>query len=879
MNRISKSAGVEGHIKSLAWTGATLIALLALTLVAVQTILQQRLNSVYHQLIPLEQGLTALEAELAKAFEHQSLMHSTRNTQELEALKFDARLDQQLKQTGLRLSRLASTAPPEVLASLQPLAGHLERFLNADHALYHSIAQRHRHQASLDKRRNSVDSTLFELLREVRSISGIARLDFVLLLRQLHQPHPSPAQLRELTTGELRARHDTAQLLVESLLGVRVVAAKMSQATSLDELNSIKANELSQLENLLTEKKTLLARYCQSAPELQQKMEGVEGKWEQVRLQLAGDTSGDSLLALRRIILEEVGNANRLRDESIAAATILTTDARQVELVVNQLVDQLSGTTQWTLFLTTLWTALLLLGGLGLAWIAAGRIRQSVFELRENNLLLANLSSKLEGLNTSLERQVAQRTQALEERKNAMQLVLDHMGDGLLSISLDGEVKEERSRAIEQWFGTPDHRHVKVWELLFADAPDQALQFEVCFEQLTSEILPFEVAADQMPRRIHCGTQTLALDYKPLYESQQLTGIVLVVRNISDRLEAERADQEARELQTIVGNILTDRPGFLLTFEEISNILYQLNTPLHHQELLHLLHTLKGNCAVYGFQSVASYVHTVESAVIEREDGLEPGEYDGIRFAWNHAIQRISQWMDMVSDQTLEIYTSDIEALRSALIHRVDHAELLNHLERWEYPAVQRIFQRLGAQAERIARSLGKELRVEIQANAVRIRPDLAPFWSSIIHVIRNAVDHGIELPEERLALGKPAQGCLRLSARVLSDGSTRLQFSDDGRGIQQEALQQKVQSLGLNPSPLCTVSELIFLDGVSTKTTTTELSGRGVGLGAVREVCRKLQIEPTVKSQPDQGTTFEFLIPPAGGWAGPRRVPISSLA
>ncbi len=167
-----------------------------------------------------------------------------------------------------------------------------------------------------------------------------------------------------------------------------------------------------------------------------------------------------------------------------------------------------------------------------------------------------------------------------------------------------------------------------------------------------------------------------------------------------------------------------------------------------------------------------------------------------------------------------------------------------------------------------VARSLGKQARLEISGKTTRVDRDiLEKLDAPLSHLLRNAIDHGIEAPDERRIAGKPDEGIVRLEASH-SGGALHIVVSDDGRGIDLSQLRQKVVERGLtNGETAAKLSEaelleFLFLPGFTTKDSITEISGRGVGLNVVQDMIKQVRGVVRVSSQLGSGTRFHLQLP-----------------
>lgn len=167
-----------------------------------------------------------------------------------------------------------------------------------------------------------------------------------------------------------------------------------------------------------------------------------------------------------------------------------------------------------------------------------------------------------------------------------------------------------------------------------------------------------------------------------------------------------------------------------------------------------------------------------------------------------------------------------------------------------------------------LARQLGKEVRLEIAGDTTRVdREVLEKLDAPIGHLLRNAVDHGIELPVQRLELGKSAEGTVRLEARH-SAGRLAVVVSDDGGGIDvtqlRAAVVERKLASGATADRLSEAElfEFLLLPGFTLAQSVTDISGRGVGLDAVQDMLRQVRGSVRISSQRGRGTQFQLLLP-----------------
>lgn len=167
-----------------------------------------------------------------------------------------------------------------------------------------------------------------------------------------------------------------------------------------------------------------------------------------------------------------------------------------------------------------------------------------------------------------------------------------------------------------------------------------------------------------------------------------------------------------------------------------------------------------------------------------------------------------------------------------------------------------------------LARKLNKQVKLEISGKSTPVDRDiLKKLEAPLTHILRNSVDHGLELPEERIAAGKPPEGTIRLEA-FHRGGMLAITVADDGRGIDREQLRQKIVSQNLVTADMAAkltdgeLMEFLFLPGFSTAKQVTEISGRGVGLDIAQSMAQEVGGTVRAISPPGKGMSFHFQLP-----------------
>jgi HPt (histidine-containing phosphotransfer) domain-containing protein/HAMP domain-containing protein len=454
---------------------------------------------------------------------------------------------------------------------------------------------------------------------------------------------------------------------------------------------------------------------------------------------------------------------------------------------------------------------------------------------------------------------IASREEHIVTRNRDMRLVLDNVGQGFLTLNARAQLSQERSRVVDEWFGEPSPGASFGAYLARIDSK-AAERFEVGWMLVTDPALPPELNLDHLPKLIVSGARVFELVYRPISRADVLEQMIVVISDVTARIERERALISERETMSVFKRIMSDRAVFEEFFEESGALVAAIITADTDREgLRRAVHTLKGNAAVYGLEGIAELCHAIEDE-FESTGGIVVEERKRqLETSWAR-VGRIHA--EFSADPGITVRREEHREFLQVLEAR-GLSDLAEWLGTWKFEPASRRLELLGRQIKLLASRLGKgDVRLCIEPTELRLPPrGWAPFWAVAGHLLRNTADHGLELPARRIALRKPEQPTVNLSL-VRTERDVVFTISDDGRGIDWAAIAKRAKSLGLPAETPLEVEAALFSLGVSTVAEATETSGRGVGLNAVSEVVSSLGGRIEVTSEPGRGTTFAIHLP-----------------
>lgn len=492
--------------------------------------------------------------------------------------------------------------------------------------------------------------------------------------------------------------------------------------------------------------------------------------------------------------------------------------------------------------------------------------------------------------NEVLEQKVVARTTALRN-------LLNNAGQGFLTFGPNLIVRDEYSNECIRIFGG-QIAGVKFDDLIYPKDQEQRDFVESLFCEIFSHRDQHlrEIYLPLLPNEVLINSKYINVEYK-LIEDYGLEGAEVCMAILSDvtenRLLESQVEQE-RNLLKMVVKVIVNRIDFIQNIKDFhrfctSGLFSILAEPTTIEEKLasifRHIHTFKGNFSQLNMNNAVEHLHQLETEMtnFKKQRGLNVDQQEIMQLfndlepeTW---LQEDLAYLEQVlgpklftQDDELVISKTklkDIEKRIETLLPPSECKLLIPELRKLRYKPLAELFNSFPDYVNRLAERFGKSVYpVEVTAEAIQIDPDAYKgFIKSLVHVFRNAVDHGLENEDERIEQGKEEYG--KISITISSNERyIIMSISDDGRGIDATAIRTRALAQGLLPEEQILAAsnediiQLIFVDGFSTKDSVTDVSGRGVGLAALKHELTKLGGYPRVETVLGQGTIFHLYLP-----------------
>jgi two-component system chemotaxis sensor kinase CheA len=488
----------------------------------------------------------------------------------------------------------------------------------------------------------------------------------------------------------------------------------------------------------------------------------------------------------------------------------------------------------------------------------------------------------------NLEKLVEARTAELRVVNQTLNAILDSLGQGFFTFDASGECGNVFTKACEEILeGTPQNR--KAWEVL--GVPDKENhQFKQWMETSFKELLPFEDLKGLGPNLYpHSHAKHVVLDYFPIRrEKDGITDIVVVATDKTAEHQAQVALEAERQYASMIVKYLKNKEQFLQFLASVRVGLRALmelaQQPLAKEsinESFRLLHTLEGEAGTFSLRELRQLSRDCQQFLEPFKEGGPAADQQPYVDSLAHMRTRFEAFLNENENvfripegdaaRSVELPLAAVHAFHEDLKKTPAAATLsakYNDLF-FKVPIESRL-KYFDSLVHGVSERLGKKVKpLLIEGGEIRIFPEpYQGFFASLVHAFRNAVDHGLELPEEREWAGKDPAGQIRVMIQNIK-GQLNITISDDGKGIDpaiiREKLKTKFPTRDFSTQTDDEIIQNVCLPGFSSRESVGEFSGRGVGLDALREEVLNVGGTLHLKSKTGEGTVIEIQIPELG--------------
>lgn len=474
---------------------------------------------------------------------------------------------------------------------------------------------------------------------------------------------------------------------------------------------------------------------------------------------------------------------------------------------------------------------------------------------------LARLSNNLYAMRDEIRRD----REAIQSHAQAMRDLLDNIPFGFLLVDRTLAVQPGFTKSVGELVGQPVKANAELPALLSPTDTKKQFELEIGLEQVFDDLLPEEVALGQVPKRYTMEDgRLISIDVRTIRHEGEIDRVLIALIDVTDLDAAERQAAHA----SVLVDLIRRRSAFRMMLRDALTHLEGIRES-GETEKRRAIHTVKGNAGIFGLREIAELAHEIEES-----HTITPDAPERLARALCDYIDSIADVLGFdasrIDEMTLDIKHADLDELSHSVRESQDTRVVEAWVETRKRRPVGQLLGPLDVQIGRMAERMGKLAKVQVRGTDVRVDPiAIQPILRGIPHLVRNAVDHGLEPPEERGS--KDPTGHIEVSFEERGEELV-VKVSDDGQGIDVERLREGLVAKGFRTRAQieemsdAEVLDGIFFDGFSMRDEVTDVSGRGVGAPAVRSAVEASGGVVTVKTAVGQGTTVVMRVPRSVG-------------
>lgn len=487
--------------------------------------------------------------------------------------------------------------------------------------------------------------------------------------------------------------------------------------------------------------------------------------------------------------------------------------------------------------------------------------------------------------------------QELQKNKKILILekILDNTGQGFLFFGADLCVNREYSPECTRLLNS-NIANEKFYELLFPQDKEEQEFLKTVLKKFFNEknkIKRDKVYFSLLPKQVKINNKYIRVEYKRIRVQQKIgdnRALMVILTDITEEKFLERKMKKEESTLKMVVKVIGDYNDFIEMINDFQEFCQNeinkiLNENLSLEEIVSILfmnfHNYKGSFSLFEMNDFVAKIHDLETALFDFREDLKEHKVDDLKDllakfkplqCLEEEIERLKEILGddfFVQENLTIVKTAKLIKLENRVKKELSANKsdaILEEIRRIRYEPFRRLIKSYPEYVEKLAKRFGKKVNpLVIEGGEFLVDHNrYYDFSKSLVHIFRNIIDHGLEFVENRLKRNKEENG--NISCKIELDGNQIiLTISDDGQGIDFDQLKAMAIKKGMySKSKLEKLSrdeimKVIFKEGFSTKSDITQISGRGVGLAAVKKEVDKLEGSIEIKSTSQKGTEFKF--------------------
>ncbi|HWQ30878.1 MAG TPA: ATP-binding protein, partial [Negativicutes bacterium] len=497
--------------------------------------------------------------------------------------------------------------------------------------------------------------------------------------------------------------------------------------------------------------------------------------------------------------------------------------------------------------------------------------------------------NKLSEWNKGLEQSISERTASIRN-------LLDHAGQGFLTFGPSLSIAAEYSSECSNIFSC-DIAGKAFPELIYPEDDEENSFITTLLNKIFSDDdnVQRKVYMSLLPEEFALGGKSIRIDFKFIESVEPDTPRVLmaILTDITEKRQLEEKVEQEHDILKMVVKVITNNEEFTENLRELRDFCHNrlaelLDSNSSVQDILYeicrAIHTFKGTFCLFDMSNTVSRLHAFEAALGELKDCRSTSCMDRLRALV--MAQDFESWLDtdmeilrnvlgdkFLSDEdTLVIRKKSLKGIEDNMLLLLPPEQcrlVIHEIRKLCRKPIKDVMGWLPDSTMQLADRMNKLINpIELVSEEILVDPDrYQDFARALVHVFRNIIDHGLEEPEERLSAGK-SEYCSIGFCITLKNNNIIIKVSDDGRGFDFDCMRRILAEKNLLMEELaCDLDDnealQLFIDNhLSTAADITYISGRGLGLSAVRAEAEKLGGTMVIESIRGKGTTFVFSLP-----------------